>query len=266
MLCGLKAKYLLEIGASRGDHTRLLLQYCDTFDANLIVVEPTVMPSLQEVVSSSTRVRLFAERSHEALPHIDVPVDVVLLEGDLNYFSTRGDLLAIAELSRRQNMPFPTVFVRSTSWPYARRDMYYDPEFLPVTGRHDYARMGMTPWSSELEEGKINYPFADASHEGGPGNGVLTAVEDFIRDSELTLHLFSLPVNNGLGIIYGENSPVKELIKNNLLPPPALSLFLETCELARINDINRRLKAPQRRGLVRVLRRLGRTIIDRIER
>lgn len=275
LLCELKAKHLLEIGADKGAHTRLLLQYCDTFDADLIVIEPTVTPSLQELVSSSTRVYLFAEKSHKALPQINAPVDAVLLEGDLNYYTVHGDLLAIEQLSRRQNIPFPIIFVASTSWPYARRDMYYDPEGLPAMGRHDYARMGMTPWSSRLEEGMINFPFANARHEGGPKNGVLTAVEDFIDEAQLSLRLFRLPINHGLGIIYTENSRAEEWITTNLLPPPALSLFLETCELARLNDIVRRLQPQQRQrhfrqgfrsGLARVLRRIGRIIIGMIER
>ena len=38
------------------------------------------------------------------------PVDTVLLEGDLNYYTAYGDLLRIEELSRRQNILFPIVF------------------------------------------------------------------------------------------------------------------------------------------------------------
>jgi len=133
----------------------------------------------------------------------------------------------------------------------------------------------MTPWSSELEEGMINYPFANAKHEGGPRNGVLTAIEDFIQESELDLHLFALLVNNGLGIIYSKNSRAEEFIKTNLLPPPALSLFLQTWELARLNDIIRRLQHQPRQqpsrqgirsGLARLLRRLGRVMIRMIEK
>ena len=274
LLCELKGRNLLEIGAFKGDHTRLLLEYCDTFDANLIVIEPSVTPSLQEVVSSSTRVRLFAEKSHEALPRVDAPVEAVLLEGDLNYYTVRGDLVGIEELSIRQNVTFPIVFFANASWPYARRDMYYDPEGLPATGMHDCASMGMTPWSSELEEGMINYPFANARHENGPKNGVLTAVEDFINESQLPLRLFRLPINHGLGIICIKNSRAEEFISTNLLPPSAPGRFLETSELARLNDIIRRLKSRQRqkgsshglhKRLARVLRRLGRIIIGRIE-
>lgn len=275
LLCELKAKYLLEVGADKGNHTTLLLQYCDTFDATLIVIEPVVTPSLQKIVSSSTRVRLYAEKSQTALPRVDSPVDAVLLEGDLNYYAVQNALLAIEQLSRRQNIAFPIVFVNSTSWPYARRDMYYDPDSIPEAERHEHARSGMTPWSSQLEDGAINYPFANAKSEGGPKNGVLTAVEDFIRESPLLpLRFFSLPVNHGLGIIFTESSRVEEFIRINLLPPPLLGRFLETFELARLNDIIRRLQSQQsqpqaqrdvRARLGLILRRLGRQMIRMIE-
>jgi len=275
LLCELKVKHLLEVGALKGDHTRLLSQYCDTFDATLIVIEPIVTPSLQKVIGSSARIHLFAEKSQTALPRVAASVDAVLLEGDLNYYTVHNDLLSIAQLSRRQNIPFPIVFFASASWPYARRDMYYDPESLPITARHDYAKMGMTPWSSELEEGMINFLFANARHEGGPKNGVLTAAEDFIDGSELSLHLFRLPINHGLGIIYPKGSRTEEFIRTNLFFPPLLGRFLETCELARLNEIIRRLQPQQRQryskqgfrsGLARLLRRLGRVMIRMIEK
>lgn len=274
LLLELEAKYLLEVGANKGEHTRLLLQYCGSYDANLIVIEPIVTPSLQEVVSASSRVRLFAEKSNRALARIDASVDIVLLEGDLNYYSVRSDLVAIQELSRRQNIPFPIVFFKNSSWPYARRDMYYDPDSIPTVERHEYTLSGMTHWSSQLEDGMINANFANAMHEGGPRNGVLTAVEDFLKESELSLHLFSLTLNHGLGIIYTENSRAEKFITTNLLPPPALGLFLETLELSRLNDIIHRLQLEQhsqhsgqgfRGRVVRVISRLGRKILGMIE-
>ncbi len=274
MLCELQAKHLLEIGASRGDLTRLLLQYCDTFGASLLAIEPVVTSSLHEVVGRSSRVRLYAEKSETALPRVAAPVDSALLEGDQNYYTVRNDLIAIGQLSYRQKHPFPTVFIKNTSWPYARRDMYYDPGSIAVTERHEYATSGMTPWSSHLQDGMINHPFANARHEGGPKNGVLTAVEDFITESGLPLGLFTLPLNHGLGIIYARGSRAEEFVRNTLIPPPLLGRFLETCELARLNEIIRRLQPDQthlhvgygvRNRLVYVLRKLGRRIIRMIE-
>jgi hypothetical protein len=89
---------------------------------------------------------------------------------------------------------------------------------------------------------KFNWPYANAKKKGGSANGVLTAIEDFIKDSELNLKFFSLLLNHGLSILYLENSEVQNFIRANLLPPPLLERFLETFELVRINGIDRRLQ------------------------
>jgi len=279
LLCEIRAGHLLEIGADEGEHTRLLLEYCDIFDAKLVVVEPTVKPCLEEILRASSHVRLFAEKSHDALPKVDLPVNAVLLEGDLNYHTTYGDLSEIEKLARRQSIDFPTVFVRSASWPYAKRDMYYDPESLPRSARHDYARSGMTPWSCGLKERMINFPFANARHEGGPKNGVWLAVTDFLANCSLPLKQFLLPSNNGLGLIYRKDSKADQFINQHLLIPERIRLFLETCEIARINEINRRQQIKVDRSktevqkesgirnlLARALRKLGRTVLKRIEK
>ena len=143
--------------------------------------------------------------------------------------------------------------------------------------RHEYERSGMTPWFSELKEMMINYPFANAKHEGGPQNGVWTAVEDFVRDSNLPLKLFSLPSNNGLGVIYLENSKAEQFINRNLLVLEGIRLFLETYEISRLNEINRRqqIKLQKRQALEQekssiqnltagALRKLGQIILKRI--
>jgi hypothetical protein len=236
------SRYLLQIGAYKGDHTRLLLQHCEAFDGSLIVVEPFISPELDRVLTGNEHSVLFALKSHEALPQINTPVDAVLLNGDLNYHTVCGDLSGIANMARRTGSGFPTVILKSMSWPYARRDMYYDPDYILVEARNEYQRMGMIPWSSGLVERAFNAPFFNACQEGGPHNGVLTAVEDFINASPDPLQLFRLPINYGLGIIYSPGSSVARYIDEMISPPPALRLLLETCEIARLNDIIRRLQ------------------------
>ena len=130
-LCAMKAKQLLEIGGDCGEHTHLLLQYCDAFDAQLIVIEPFVKQDLQKIIDNSGRISLMEEKSQSGIPKVDTPIDAVFLEGDLNYHTTYGDLADIEQMAKRQQMPFPLVFFRS-GWPYARRDMYYDPTNLPT--------------------------------------------------------------------------------------------------------------------------------------
>ncbi len=267
------AKCLLEIGASQGDHTRLLLRYCDTSAGQIHVVEPFVTPRLREVLSRSTRARLYEGTSHNVLRTIDAPIDAVLLEGDLNYTTAYHDLLGIQDMAHRNNAPFPLVFFTAASWPYARRDMYYDPEAVPKSYRHEYARSGMTPWEPGLHEHLINFPFANAVREGGPKNGVLTAVEDFLKDTAAPLRLYSLPVNHGLGVLYAPGSSEGRYIEENLQAPPGLRALLETWELARLNQRVMGLMPPRategrgaRGSFARALRRSGRAMIRVIER
>lgn len=260
-----KARYLLQIGAYKGEHTQHLLKYCQQVDGMLTIIEPVITPELEAILAGASHYKLIADKSVVAIPQVDSPVEVVLLNGDLNYYTAYGDLLAIEKLANSMAISFPTVIHKSTYWPYARRDMYYDPNSIPGSARHRAAQIGMTLWSSELREGMINAPFYNARIEGGSKNGVLTAVEDFINGSNEPLHLFTLPINHGLGIIYTDGSKVEAFIKNRLTPPPALRLLLETWEIARLNDIIRRLQLT---GLEshHHLRRLVRRLLAKIKR
>jgi len=82
--------------------------------------------------------------------------------------------------------------------------MYYSPESIPAGERHQYAfDKGVVPWRSELVEGGFRGEglFAWALHEGGDGNGVMTAVEDFLRDCP-DLAFVTVPCIFGLGVLY----------------------------------------------------------------
>jgi hypothetical protein len=279
LLCQIKSKCLLEIGADEGSNTKILSMYCDAFDATLTVIDPVLKPPLEKIVSASKGIKMLVGKSHDVLPTLNQPIDAVFLEGDLNYYTTYGDLKAIKDLADRQNIGFPLIFVRSASWPYARRDMYYNPANLPKQAVHDHEKSGMTPWSSQLKEMMTNYLFENTKYEGGPKNGVWTAVEDFVADSDLPLQIFSLPTRNGLGVMYPKGSKVEQFINQNFAIPEKIRLFLETCEIARINEVNQRqqIKLQQRQSIERklsgirgfiagVLRNLGRKILGRIEK
>lgn len=237
-----QARRLLEIGAHKGQNTNNLLNYCVERGGQLTVIEPVVTTELRLVLGQSPTAKLVAKKSLEALPAMNDYVDAVILEGDLNCFSVHKDLDAIKQLSERTNRPFPLVFFSNSSWPYARRDMYYDPDGIPSAVRQPYARSGMTPWARNLKEGLINFPFANACLEGGGGNGVLTGVEAFLSESGAGLNYLSLPVNHGLGIIYRKGTSLDEYLQQNIVPSPVLVRFLETLEIARLNSVTRSLE------------------------
>ncbi len=239
--CG--ARHLVEIGAGEGEHTRLLLRYCEEVGGHLTVVEPAVPPELRRLLEGAPRARLCAARSETVIPALDQAVDAVLLEGDLNYAVVRGDLERIADLAEKRGVVFPLVFVKNTSWPYARRDMYYAPEAIPQAARQPFAKGGLSPRSPGQVSGMINAEFAHALEEGGPRNGVLTAVEDFLGEAGPGLHLWTLPMNHGLGIIYRKPSPAAAFVEEHLQLSPTLRRFLETAEIARLNGVLARLQA-----------------------
>ncbi|MBN1551436.1 hypothetical protein JW979_08205 [bacterium] len=245
LLRHVQARHLLEIGSYRGDHTRLLAKYCNDHNGTLIIIEPVILSSLQKIVDHSKNIKLFATTSREAMPLISTPLDAVMLEGDLNYQTVYGDLLDIERFVNRQKTTFPLIFLRATGWPYARRDMYYDPTNMPVGGIHSFQHKGMSHWSSSLEPGMINYPFANARQEGGQCNGVLTAAEDFIKKN-LSLEIFTLPIHNGISILYVKGSSADVFIQDCFCPGSSLISLLETVEVARLNSIINELKGHQR--------------------
>ena len=92
-------------------------------------------------------------------------------------------------------------------WPYGRRDLYYTPETIPEQFRHPYAQRGMRPGRSELLPeggGGVSPTLNNALFEGGPRNGVMTAVEDFIAESDEALRLVVVPIYFGLAIVVSE--------------------------------------------------------------
>src|SRR6266403_1986953 len=77
----------------------------------------------------------------------------------------------------------PIVFLHDVTWPWARRDMYYSSSTVPADARHPSSdQLGVLLGRDELVDGGMRTPglYSIALHPGGPKNGVLTAVEDFL--------------------------------------------------------------------------------------
>ena len=86
-------------------------------------------------------------------------------------------------------------------WPLARRDAYYAPERIPAEHRRPLARdTYLLP--EEPGTATEGMPFACvAAREGGPRNGILTAVEDFLAGRP-ELEFAKVPAFFGFGVIW----------------------------------------------------------------
>lgn len=192
---------IMEIGADSGWNTRHILTWCRTHGAHADIIDPAPRPGLHEVLAEyDAEYSYHPRKSVDVIEQLTTP-DVVLVDGDHNWATVFTELnLLFSRAADTGAMP-PVVFSHDVAWPYARRDMYYNPEDLDSTQRHPYAYRGMLPGVSELTEEGMNGVLANAMHEGGPRNGVLTAIEDFIASSGEVFDFFKLPFFNGLGIL-----------------------------------------------------------------
>ena len=118
------------------------------------------------------------EPSFEALRHIP-RTDVVVIDGDHNYYTVLSELRALGE--RFSGEEFPLLILHDVRWPHGRRDAYYDPDSIPEDERHPMESGPVFPGISELAPGGLPYKNV-AAQEGGPRNGVLTALEDFLDE------------------------------------------------------------------------------------
>lgn len=192
---------ILEVGADAGLTTQHLLEYCADNDCVVNIVDPAPRPRLREVLARFDRgYHYYPLKSVHAIPQVEPP-DLVLLDGDHNWATVHAEFKMLYAHAQGMGVAPPVVLMHDVGWPYARRDMYYSPQDIPEAERQPFAYCGVYPGLSELTEEGMNGMLANAQHEGGPRNGVLTAVEDFIASAATPISLYKLPFFNGLGIV-----------------------------------------------------------------
>jgi hypothetical protein len=239
VLEALQPKTLVEIGSDQGFNTRKLLGFCQQHDTKLHVIDPLPKYDVAAWQEQYGEHLVFHRAlSLDALPTID-RFDAVLIDGDHNWYTVFNELKLLEERSKDPSLHFPLVMLHDIGWPYGRRDLYYNPETIPEEYRKPYEQSGMRPESEELlEDGGLNRSLANAVSENDPRNGVLTAVEDFLEETEQLIELVQLPGLNGLGILVPsqfikQNSKLAGFL-GDLDLSPTLTRYLELVEEARI--------------------------------
>jgi hypothetical protein len=192
---------VMEIGAEFGWNTRGLLEVGRETGFFVDIIDPAPHPAFHEELSRFDGGYAFHPAKSLDVISVLPAADFTLLDGDHNWYTVYHELQAIFVRAHIAGRAPPIIVMHDVGWPYARRDMYYDPSAIGDGDRHPHARRGFVPGRSELTDDGINGHFANALHEGGPRNGVLTAVEDFIGASGQDLVFRVLPFFNGLGIL-----------------------------------------------------------------
>jgi cephalosporin hydroxylase len=236
-----RARRIVEIGALRGETTALMLERLGP-ETELHVIDP--VPEFDPAEHERAfpgRYIFHRDISHNVLPQLP-PVDVALVDGDHNWFTVYHELKILSETARQSGAPLPILIMHDVCWPYGRRDLYYAPERIPDEYRQPYAQLGIKPGNTHvLPSGGINPRHENALDEGGPRNGVMTALDDFVAEYDRPLRRLVLPVYFGLAIVVEEArleaQPELATLLDSFESAAGKDMLMELAESTRLNAI-----------------------------
>ena len=217
------AREVAEIGAEFGGMSTILADFATAQGGRLTSIDPAPKPEFLDWVGGQASVRHIAQPSLQAIETL-AGIDAWLIDGDHNWYTVYNELTKIDSVCRRDGRPL-LVFLHDIAWPWARRDLYYAPEQIPEAFRQPYDwEGGCVPGSATLvpHRGFRGLgQFAAAICEGGPRNGVLTAIDDFVADvrpTGRTIGLAEIPAVFGLGVLFDTDAAWSEGLAEFLIP------------------------------------------------
>jgi hypothetical protein len=235
---------IVEVGSEQGKTTRRLLAFCKRYGGTVHAIDPAPqfdVSSWQQQFGD--RFAFQQALSLQAIPTLG-RFDVIFLDGDHNWYTVYHELVLIERRSRELGQRFPLVLFHDLGWPYGRRDLYYAPDTIPAEYRQPYAKKGLRPGAPELQDqGGLNSWLQNASTENTPRNGVLTGIEDYLKQTQQVLELIVLPGFHGLGLLFptalvDTHPTLVQFLKSLRLPAP-LRRYFDQLETARLETVLR---------------------------
>jgi Methyltransferase domain len=227
--------HIVEIGCGRDAlNTRILLDYCRHHNIRFTAIERKPSNLLRKIIATYSQATLLEGLSEDLIKEIS-DGDIFFVDADHNYYSVKMELESIYSMSNPS-----IVFVHDTEWPTKRRDGYKVKSNIPIEFKQEVeSRLG---WGITVDNESTvfggwrtpNNSIVYAKNEGGERNGVLTAIEDFMKHQENIL-LYNIPIIFGLGVFVDKRLPNSTAIASLLNP------YTNNPLLARIEDNRMRL-------------------------
>ena len=149
--------------------------------------------------------------------------DSIFINDDANWYTVFNELNII----KNNNGEFPLVFIANNVFPNKRRDSYINPNLIPKEKRNEFTD------SFPINDIVIRDGLYHALEENTPHNGVLTAIEDFLKENK-NIAIMDLRFLNGMIILYS----------NNNISYFRVNALLEELEqyVLKINDVSDKLQ------------------------
>lgn len=217
------ATEIAEIGAEFGGMSTILADFVAAEGGRLTSIDPAAKADFLNWVGGQRHVRHIVKPSLETIESLE-RVDAWLIDGDHNWYTVYHELKQIERVCRRDGKAM-LVFLHHIGWPCARRDLYCAPELIPADFRQPYDYKGGCVLGAPVLVPNRGFrgmgQFAAAICEGGPRNGVLTAIEDHIdeiRGAGGSIAFAEIPAVFGLGVLFDTDAPWSEELSKFLIP------------------------------------------------
>lgn len=202
------ARTVAEVGAFAGDLTEVLVEWAEPLGGRVAAIDPLPQPALEDLAERRPELELIRATSAEAFSEMEMP-DAIVIDGDHNYHTVTEELETIA--GRGAGAALPLLLFHDVCWPHGRRDSYYAPDRVPEDERGGIvADTTIFPGEPGTGGGGLPYPWT-AAREGGPRNGVLTAIEDFAA-TRPGVRVAVMPMFFGFGVAWHEDAPWAEAV------------------------------------------------------
>ncbi len=238
LLEALAPRSIVEIGSESGKMTRRLLELARQSGATVHAVDPAPRFDVGACRVAFGRHFVFHRQPSLMALHAIDRFEAVLIDGDHNWYTVFHELGLLESRSAELGQPLPLVLVHDVGWPYGRRDLYYQPEVIPEAHRQPWSKGGLSLTEPGLlAEGGYNSHLCHAVREGGPRNGVLTAVEDYLAQTKHAFSFAKIPAAFGLGILLPEALARTKPELCRLVEAwtaPEVERFIERLEMARL--------------------------------
>lgn len=203
-----ESKNIILIGFKSEKLIQFILNYVKINSGNVIVIDPRPQISIDDIImDNSVNFTLYNENSLKKLDDFQ-DYDAIFIDGNPNWYTVYNELNIVEKNCKK----FPLIFVCNSSFPHERRDTYYYFDCIPFNYQHVHSKNLVIFQDIHDKSKRITIKDDDyhAIYQNSQKNGVLTAIEDYIKTTTLNVDKTLVDSETGIQLVYFKNHPLFE--------------------------------------------------------